>query len=191
MFFCLLENLTPASPQQIGMAHSQMRFLPAAWGGKKRSPITTILHDSQSYHTWARCRCMLTFVCVCVCLCACLHTGFISLLVSLPSSMFAPKLESHVAFQVRAAFLFLFFLNKCIDPWNLPLLSLYCESEITVITEMHATLSMTVVMWCSLVLVWRWSFDFLWLNKLRCSWVLLIIQELPCFPITHSLQKSQ
>lgn len=54
MFFRLLETLTPASPQQIGMAHSQMRFLLAAWGEKKRSAITTILHDSQSYHISAR-----------------------------------------------------------------------------------------------------------------------------------------
>lgn len=54
MFFCLLETLTPASPQQIGTAHSQMRFLLAAQGVEKRSPITTILHDSQSYHISAR-----------------------------------------------------------------------------------------------------------------------------------------
>lgn len=45
MFFCLLETLTPALPQQIGMAHSQMRFLPAARGEKKK-----VTH--YNYSTW-------------------------------------------------------------------------------------------------------------------------------------------
>lgn len=54
MFFCPLETLTPASLRQIGTARSQMRFLLAAQGVEKRSAITTILHDSQSYHISAR-----------------------------------------------------------------------------------------------------------------------------------------
>ena len=36
MFFCLLETLTPASPRQIGTAHSQMRFLLACVGDWKK-----------------------------------------------------------------------------------------------------------------------------------------------------------
>lgn len=50
MFFCLLETLTPALPRQIGTARSQMRFLLPAQGVEKRSPITTILHDSELSH---------------------------------------------------------------------------------------------------------------------------------------------
>lgn len=97
MFFCLLETLTPASPQQIGMAHSQMRFLLAAWGEKKKGHPLQLFYMTHRVITS-----LLTYLpfnqlqgpgrgvgaCQCVCVFAhvCqfdLHRGCISLLVPL------------------------------------------------------------------------------------------------------------
>ena len=163
MFFCLLETLTPASPQQIGMAHSQMRFLPAAWGEKKK-----VTH--YNYSTWfteLSHLCSPTFplisfgdlgkvyVHISVCVCALVRFYF-----SLAFCLFiyvCTKIKIPCCFSQTYG---ISFNNKFIDPWNLPLFSLRCESAIAVITEMHATLSMTVVMWSGLVVMRRWSFDF-------------------------------
>lgn len=143
MFFCLLETLTPASLQQIGMAHSQMRFLLAAWGEKKRSPITTILHDSElshpcsptfpliSFRDPARWRFMLVCVFVHMRLVD-LHWGSMSLLV--PLHLYT-KIKTLCWFSVAY---WISFKHAFIDQWNLLSFGPHWESDITFSTEsMH------------------------------------------------------
>ena len=115
MFFCLLETLTPASLRQIGMACSQMRFLPTAWGEEKK-----VTH--YNYSTWFT---ELSHLCsptfplisfgdlgkVSVCECVCLpdtHRGLIS---------FSLHLWSHKNYNPMLLFLKNTFIAPCICPY--------------------------------------------------------------------------
>lgn len=94
------------------------------------------------------------YVCVCVRVCECdclIYTQRIFFFLASFSPFICVWAKIKIPMLLFRDILY-FSNNKCIDPWNLPLFSLHCESEITLITKMHATLSMTAAMWCSLML---------------------------------------